>query len=93
MEDRWLSVDEITEYLGVSRDTVYNWIATRAMPAHRVGRLWKFKKEAVDAWVESGGANAVDATSGAESPAATDRIAPGSGTEKTRTRTRGRKSR
>jgi hypothetical protein len=28
------------------------------MPAHRVGRLWKFKKEQVDAWVEAGGAAA-----------------------------------
>lgn len=58
MDDRWLSVDEIMVYLGVSRDTVYNWIARRGMPAHRVGRLWKFKKEAVDVWVESGGAHA-----------------------------------
>lgn len=65
MDDRWLSVDEIVAYLGVSRDTVYNWIATRGMPAHRVGRLWKFKKEAVDAWVQSGGADAVE---GATSP-------------------------
>jgi len=57
MEDKWLSVDEITQYLGVSRDTVYSWIQTRDMPAHRVGRLWKFKKEAVDRWIESGGAD------------------------------------
>jgi len=56
MDDRWLSVDEIAEYLGVSRDTVYNWIATRGMPAHRMGRLWKFKKEPLDEWVQSGGA-------------------------------------
>ena len=61
MEDRWLSVDEIAQYLGVSRDTIYNWIATRGLPAHRVGRLWKFKREAVDAWVESGRANDRDA--------------------------------
>jgi len=26
------------------------------MPAHRMGRLWKFKKDQVDAWVEAGGA-------------------------------------
>ena len=26
MEDRWLSVDEITHYLGVSSDTIYRWI-------------------------------------------------------------------
>ncbi|OQY35301.1 MAG: hypothetical protein B6241_02070 [Spirochaetaceae bacterium 4572_59] len=34
MEDRWLSVDEIAEYLGVKRDTIYKWIADRGMPAH-----------------------------------------------------------
>lgn len=55
MEDRWLSVDEIGDYLGIKRDTVYKWISERSMPAHKVGRLWKFKKEQVDAWVEAGG--------------------------------------
>ena len=56
MEDRWLSVEEIATYLGVSKDTVYNWINKKKMPAHKIGRLWKFKKEQVDAWVEAGGA-------------------------------------
>ena len=56
LEDRWLSVDEISKYLGVSSDTVYRWIDKHDMPAHRVGRLWKFKKEHVDTWVEAGGA-------------------------------------
>jgi len=27
------------------------------MPAHRMGRLWKFRKEEVDEWVKSGGAD------------------------------------
>ena len=56
MDDRWLSVDEISEYLGVSKDTVYTWISAKVMPAHRVGRLWKFKRDEVDGWVKSGGA-------------------------------------
>jgi excisionase family DNA binding protein len=56
MTDRWLSVEEIAEYLGVSKDTVYAWISKRNMPAHRIGRLWKFKSEEVDEWVRSGGA-------------------------------------
>lgn len=50
-EDRWLSVDEIAAYLGIKRDTVYKWIADKRMPAHKVGRLWKFRKEEVDDWV------------------------------------------
>jgi excisionase family DNA binding protein len=57
IEDRWLSVEEICKYLGVSKDTVYRWIDKHSMPAHRMGRLWKFKKTQVDAWVEAGGAN------------------------------------
>lgn len=57
MEDRWLSVDEIGEYLGIKRDTVYAWISKKGLPAHRMGRLWKFKKDEVDTWVKDGGAS------------------------------------
>ena len=55
MEDRWLSVDDIAAYLGIKRDTVYRWISERNMPGHKIGRLWKFRKEAIDEWVKSGG--------------------------------------
>ena len=54
MEDRWLSVEEIAGYLGVKRDTVYKWIDRRNLPAHKVGRLWKFRKEEIDEWVRQG---------------------------------------
>jgi len=36
---------EICKHLGVSDDTVYKWINSYDMPAHRLGRLWKFKKD------------------------------------------------
>lgn len=62
MEDRWLSVDEIGEYLGVKRDTIYRWISEKNMSAHKIGRLWKFKKGETDEWVRTGGAN--DASAG-----------------------------
>jgi excisionase family DNA binding protein len=55
-EDRWLSINEITKHLGISNDTVYKWIDKYGMPAHRMGRLWKFKKDEVDVWVKAGGA-------------------------------------
>ncbi len=60
MPGRWLSVEEIAEYLGVSKDTVYEWISKRELPAHRVGRFWKLKADEVDSWVRTGKAAEVD---------------------------------
>ena len=60
IEDRWLSVEEISKYLGVSNDTVYRSIDKHRMPAHRMGRLWKFKKDEIDEWVKAGGASSHD---------------------------------
>ena len=52
--ERWYSMKEICEDLGVSRDTVLAWIEKRNMPAVKIGRLWKFKISEVDAWMKSG---------------------------------------
>lgn len=43
---------------GITKETVYVWIADKHMPAHKVGRLWKFQISEVDEWVRSGGAAA-----------------------------------
>ncbi len=58
MSQPWLSADDIAAHLGVTKDTVYSWIADKAMPAHKVGRLWKFQTSEVDEWVRRGGAAA-----------------------------------
>lgn len=52
----WVSVDQIAEHLGVTRDSIYRWIDRKGLPAHRVGRLWKFQVSEVDDWVRGGGA-------------------------------------
>ena len=58
--ERWLSVEEIAAHLGVSKETVYRWLEREKVPAHRVGRLWKFKASEVDKWIIAGGAAALD---------------------------------
>ena len=65
-EDRWLSVEEIADYLGIKRDTVYKWIDRKRLPAHKVWSLWKFRKEEIDNWVTSG--NASDSSSNTRKP-------------------------
>lgn len=57
MTEPWTSVDEIARHLGVAKDSIYRWIDRRRLPAHRIGRLWKFKISEVDDWVRAGGAD------------------------------------
>jgi len=55
--EKWVSMKELTTYLDVSREAVLRWIAKRNMPAHKLGKLWKFKLSEVDGWIRSGGAD------------------------------------
>ncbi len=54
--EKWLSVEQIADHLGVSKETVYRWLEKKKIPANRVGRLWKFKASEVDEWIRAGGA-------------------------------------
>ena len=55
IDDRWIGIEEAANYLGVNKDTIRNWIKKdTGIPAHRIGKLWKFKKLELDAWIKSG---------------------------------------
>jgi excisionase family DNA binding protein len=55
VEEQWVSVDRVAAHLGVARDSIYRWIERKGFPAHRVGRLLRFKLSEVDQWVTTGG--------------------------------------
>ena len=50
--------DEVRKLLGLDGDSSYRWIERRALPTHRIGRLWKFKLTEVDDWVRTRGGGA-----------------------------------
>lgn len=52
--ERWLSLAEIAEYVGCSKDTIRSWIKKETIPFHKVGRQYKFRISEVDQWIESG---------------------------------------
>jgi excisionase family DNA binding protein len=56
-QDRWLSVEDIAEHLGVSKESIYRWLERGKIPAHRVGKQWRFQAEEVNDWVRRGEAS------------------------------------
>jgi excisionase family DNA binding protein len=52
--ERWYSLEEIANHLGVSKDTIRSYIKKGTIPFYKVGRQYKFKLSEVDVWVESG---------------------------------------
>jgi excisionase family DNA binding protein len=53
----WVSVDDVAAHLGVRKDSIYRWIEHRALPARKIGKLWKLKLSEVDDWVRTRGAD------------------------------------
>lgn len=53
--ESWVNVEQIAEHLGVQRHSIYRWIESKGFPAHKVGRLLRFKLSEVDDWVRQGG--------------------------------------
>ena len=55
ISNNWISIDEAAAYLGVKSVTVRDWIRKdKGIPAHKIGKQWKFKVSELDAWVKSG---------------------------------------
>lgn len=52
--EQWVSVEQIAQHLNVKTFTIYKWLERKDMPAHKVGRLWRFKITEIDDWVRSG---------------------------------------
>jgi len=50
-EERWVDVEAVASHLGVTKDTIYRWIDKKGFPAHRAGRLLRFKLSEIDDWV------------------------------------------
>lgn len=48
-----LTVLEVAEYLGVSKDTIYIMAREKRIPHFRIGSRVLFKRNAIDEWIES----------------------------------------
>jgi excisionase family DNA binding protein len=58
--EEWKPMAAIEKYFNVSRETVLQYINKKGMPAHKLGRQWRFKISEVDEWLRSGNAADVE---------------------------------
>ena len=54
-EERWVSIVEVAAHLQVTKESIYRWVDLKSFPAHRVGRLLRFRLSEVDDWVQNSG--------------------------------------
>ena len=58
IEKQWISIEELSEYLGISAVTIRFWIRSgKDIPAVRIGRQWRFRISDIDEWIKSGKRN------------------------------------
>ena len=72
-EEGWVGIERVAAHLEVARDSVYRWVESRGLPAHRVGRLLRFKLSEVDEWVRAGGSGGPQAEVARRAPRARGR--------------------
>lgn len=52
--EKWVNLEDIAEYLSVSKDTVRTWMREGKLPVNKAGKRYKFKISEVDEWVRKG---------------------------------------
>jgi excisionase family DNA binding protein len=54
LEDKWVNVEYIAEYLSITEDTARTWTREGMLPAYKVGKRYKYKLSEIDDWVRTG---------------------------------------
>ena len=52
MTEKLITVEEAAKYLDIHPVTLYRWSRARKIPAMKMGKVWRFKRERLDAWLE-----------------------------------------
>lgn len=55
INENWISIENTAKYLGIKPVTIRSWLKKgNTIPAHKIGKQWKFKYSELDEWVKSG---------------------------------------
>jgi len=48
-----MTIEDLADYLKVTRRTIYEWLKTNKIPAIKLVGQWRFKKDKIDAWLDN----------------------------------------
>jgi excisionase family DNA binding protein len=52
MAKEYVNIEELSEYLGIKKSTLYGMVEKGELPHYRIGRLIRFKRDDMDSWIE-----------------------------------------
>jgi excisionase family DNA binding protein len=53
IENNLMTIDDLSDYLKVTRRTIYEWLKGKKIPAIKLIGQWRFKKDKIDAWLDN----------------------------------------
>jgi len=52
MDRRYLGIEEASQYLGLTKGTLYVWVCQRRIPYLKIGKLLKFDIIEIENWLK-----------------------------------------
>lgn len=53
-EEKWVNLSDVAEHLGVSQDTIRNWLKSGKLPTYKAGKQYKFRLSEIDQMLKEG---------------------------------------
>ncbi|MCF7869681.1 MAG: helix-turn-helix domain-containing protein [Candidatus Omnitrophica bacterium] len=50
---RLMTVEELADYLGLQKQTIYNWLHQKKISGIKIGKVWRFDRRYIDKWLKS----------------------------------------
>jgi excisionase family DNA binding protein len=52
VNSRLMSVDELANYLGLRKQTIYNWLHQKKITGIKIGKVWRFERNEIERWIK-----------------------------------------
>ncbi len=49
---RLMSIDELADYLGLRKQTIYNWLHKNKISGIKIGKVWRFDRRDIENWLK-----------------------------------------